>query len=109
MPRKERQAKTARVGKDLVDTGTGEILEVDDSILPAPSKLDRTKPLSDAQYALIAKLPDSEKANYMNGFQSEGWAQEDIERHYQSAHFGELRYHSSGGGGKGSPTPPKSR
>ena len=107
MPRKDR-VKTKRVGKNVVDVATGEIYEDTDN-LPAPHLLDKTKPLSDAQYALIAKLPDSEKASYMNGFDSRKWAQEDIERHYLAAHFPEIRYHSSGGGGKGSPTPPTSK
>jgi hypothetical protein len=110
MPRKGRISKTIKVGKNLVDTGTGEILDELFEGLPHPNSLDKTKPLTDEQYALIAKLPDSEKARYMDGFKNTAeWAQEDIERHYQAAHFGEVRYHSSGGGGKGSPTPPTSR
>ncbi len=96
-----------RVNSDIVDMETGEILEV--TGLPRPEDLDKTKPLTDEQYRLISRLPDSEKPAYMNGFKTSLWEQKDIERHYQAAHFPEVKYHSSGGGGKGTVTPPGKR
>jgi hypothetical protein len=86
---------------------TGEVLEENAGLF---SNIDKTKPMSDEQYAELTKLPDEEKRRIMSGFKNTAqWPQEAIEKHYQSAHFPELRYHSSGGGGKGSPTPPRSK
>jgi hypothetical protein len=78
-------------------------------MLPPVDHVDKTKPYTDEQYALIAKLPDEDKREYMRDFQSQGWSQVDIERHYQSAHYPVIKYYSSGGGGSGSLTPPKAR
>lgn len=71
--------------------------------------IDKTKPMTAEQYEAVTKLKDNEKATVMQGFKSEGWAQEDIERHYLAAHFPVAKYYSSGGGGVGTATPPKAR
>jgi hypothetical protein len=78
-------------------------------MLPAADQIDKTKPYTDEQYAIIAKLPDEAKREYMTGFSPQGWSQEDIERHYRSVHYPVIKYYSSGGGGSGSLTPPKTR
>lgn len=78
-------------------------------MLPPAEQVDKTKPYTDEQYAIIAKLPDDAKHEYMTGFTSSDWAQVDIERHYRSTHYPVIKYYSSGGGGGGSLTPPKSR
>lgn len=80
-----------------------------ETLLPPPAEVDKTKPYTDEQYALIEKLPDHVKADYMYGFKSEGWSQADIERHYRSIYFPVIKYYSSGGGGTGTLTPPKSK
>ena len=98
------RAKTKRVGTDVVDLSTGEILEIPG--LPNPKDIDRTQPLTDEQYNLIAKLPENEKNKYTTGFDSSNWTEAQIMKHYRNEHFGEVRYYSSGGGGKGTPTPP---
>ena len=79
-------------------------------MIPAILKnLDKTQPLTDAQYEEVKKLNDTEKATVIQGFKSEGWSQTDIERHYLAAHFPTVKYYSSGGGGTGTSTPPKAK
>lgn len=106
MPRKERLAKMKRVGDTIVDTETGEVHEIEGGLF---DNIDKTKPMSDEQYEAVKKLPDNEKRRVMSGFRNEGWSEDDVKRHYLAAHFPEIRYHSSGGGGKGSVTPPTSK
>ena len=78
-----------------------------EELLPPPDRVDKSKPYIDAQYDLISKLPNDQKRAYMSGFKDTAeWSEEDIKRHYQAAHFPEVRYHSSGGGGKGTVSPP---
>lgn len=81
-----------------------------DTILPPVEQIDKTKPYTDEQYAVIAKLPDEAKRAYMRGFTKTAlWPQEDIERHYRQEHFPVIKYYSSGGGGTGTLTPPRPR
>ena len=99
-----KKRKTKRVSGDVVDTSTGEILE-DTNKLPDPSTLDRSKPLPQWMYDLISKLPDGEKNQYMDGFKSEDWNEEQRMKHYRSNHYDEVRY----GPGKGTVSPPKKK
>jgi hypothetical protein len=71
--------------------------------------LNKTKPMTDEQYAELQKLSDAKKRNIIYGFDSREWSQKDIMRHYIAANFPKVTYHSSGGGGVGSLTPPISR
>lgn len=71
--------------------------------------IDKTKPMSDEQYNELKKMSDKQKRQIIYGFDSRKWSQKDIMRHYLAAHFPVVKYFSSGGGGVGSLTPPKSR
>lgn len=71
--------------------------------------IDKTKPMTDEQYEKVKKLSDKQKRDVMSGFKSTDWSQEDIERHYRADNFPVVKYHSSGGGGVGSLTPPKTK
>lgn len=80
-----------------------------ETILPPATEVDKTKPYTDEQYKLIAKLPDNIKRDYMHGFNPSGWSQKDIERHYQSQYYPKVTYHSANGGGAGTISPPRSK
>lgn len=72
-----------------------------------PLTLDKTKPLTDAEYAEVERMTDKQKAEIMYGFDPTGWSQKDKERHYKSLHYPNVKYYSSGGGGQGTVNPPK--
>ena len=79
-------------------------------MLPPLDKVDRTKPFTKKVQELVNKLPRAKRLAYMKRPNSgEVMTPEQIRQHYQSSNYAEVRYHSAGGGGIGSPNPPHMR
>lgn len=73
-------------------------------------EVDRTKAFTPDVQEQVNKLPREQRYAYMRRPNStENMDQTEIEKHYQSQNYPEHKYYSSGGGGSGSLTPPKTK
>ena len=73
-------------------------------------EVDRTKAFTPDMQEQVNKLPREQRYSYMARPNSKvNMPQDEIEKHYQSQNYPEHKYYSSGGGGSGSLTPPKSK
>lgn len=73
------------------------------STLPPLDQVDRTKAFTDEQYEELKTLPSELRLKYMARPNSK-MSQADVERHYKSSNYPEVKY-----GPSGSLTPPHMR
>jgi hypothetical protein len=70
-------------------------------------EVDRTKAFDPTTQEEINKMPSNERYRLMARPNSKvNMAQEEIEKHYKSSNYPVIKYHSSGGGGSGTISPP---
>lgn len=78
--------------------------------LPKLEDVDRTKAFTPEQQEEVNKLPSHLRYAYMARPNSaEVMDQKEIEKHYKSANYPEVKYYGPQGGGNGTLTPPPSK